>query len=187
VVVLAIGGLDLAVHGLVGTIRNLFLSIGSDSSTSSRTAAFAHAGPLIAQNPLFGQGFNTFLPTVYFFTDDQYLNSLIEIGVIGLLALIALFATGWILARTARRASADTEIRDLAQSLAASVAAVITGFVTFDALYFPMAAGVSFLVLGCSGALWRLVRVDNDLMTNDMPRAAREAGRTSVYRRSRRA
>jgi O-antigen ligase len=158
VTVFGIGVLFVGVHGLLGTIRNLFLSVGSDSSTTSRTMAFAHAGPLIAAHPWFGQGFGTFEPLVYFYTDDQYLNSLIEIGIVGLVALLALFCTGWVLARSARRATADGEIRHLAQCLAASVAAMAVTYATFDALYFPMAAAVTFLILGCVGALWRLTR-----------------------------
>ena len=150
--------LFVGVHQLLGTIRKLFLAVGSDSSTASRTVAFQHAGPLIAAHPWLGRGFGSFLPLVYFYTDDQYLNSLIEIGIVGLLALLALFCTGWILARSARRASGDDEIRHLAQCLAASVAAMAVTYATFDALYFPMAAAVTFLILGCVGALWRLTQ-----------------------------
>ena len=75
------------IPGLIGTLRNLFLAIGagSDSSAQSRTIAFQHAAPLISAHPLFGQGFGTFLPNILFYTDDQYLNSLIEIGAVGLL------------------------------------------------------------------------------------------------------
>jgi polysaccharide biosynthesis protein PslJ len=159
VVIAALGVLAVraVVPGLVGELRNLFFAVGSDSSTESRTAAFAHAAPLIAAHPWFGQGFGTFVPDVLFFTDDQYLNSLIELGVVGVTVLAAFFATGWFLARSARRRSGNDEIRDLAQCLAASVAVTAVGFVTFDALYFPMAAGTTFLVLGCVGALWKLV------------------------------
>jgi hypothetical protein len=34
------------------------------------------------------------------------------------------------------------------------------GFTTFDALYFPMAAALTFLMLGCVGAAWRLMRTE---------------------------
>jgi O-antigen ligase len=158
VTILGTGVLFVGVHQLLGTIRNLFLSVGSDSSTTSRTMAFVHSGPLIAAHPWLGQGFGSFLPLVYFYTDDQYLNSLIEIGIVGLLALLVLFGTGWVLARSARRATADGEIRHLAQCLAASVAVMAVTYATFDALYFPMAAAVTFLILGCVGAMWRLSR-----------------------------
>jgi hypothetical protein len=47
-------------------------------------------------------------------------------------------------------------VRDLMQSLAAAVAAAAVSFATFDALSFGIASGLTFLVLGCVGAAWRL-------------------------------
>lgn len=162
-----LAGEFLFVHGLLGTLKNLFSSVATDSSTTSRTAAFSHAAPLIAAHPWFGQGFGTFLPQIYFYTDDQYLNSIIEIGIIGFIALLGLFVTGWAIARSARRATVDREVRDLAQSMAACAAVAMVTYATFDALYFPMAASLTFLVLGCIGAFWRLARMR--ALTKDLP------------------
>jgi polysaccharide biosynthesis protein PslJ len=145
-----------AIPGLAGTFASLFSEVGSDASSNSRTGAFSAAGPFVAEHPWLGRGFGTFLPQTYFFTDDQYLHSLIETGVIGLLALLALFATGWFTARSARRASTDPQIRDLAQSLAAGVAASAAAFATLDAFSFMIISGLTFMLLGCVGALWRL-------------------------------
>lgn len=146
------------VHGLVGTISNLFTSIGSDSSSQSRTKAYSAAGSYIAAHPWLGRGLGTFLPQTYFYIDNQYLTSLIETGIIGLLALLALFVTGWMTARSARRLTADPEARHLAQCLAACVAVATVSFATYDALSFSLASGLTFLLLGCAGALWRLLR-----------------------------
>jgi O-antigen ligase len=150
-------GLFLVVHGLLGTIKNLFLGVvSSDSSTASRTDAWSSAAPFIEQHPWFGRGFGTFDPSIYFFTDDQYLSSLIETGIVGALILIVLLTTGWFTARSARRASANENIRDLAQCMAASVAVAAVSFGTFDVLSFPMMTGMTFMLLGCIGAMWRL-------------------------------
>jgi hypothetical protein len=40
--------------------------------------------------------------------------------------------------------------------LAASILAAFAGFFTFDALSFPVIAGLFFLVVGLAGALWQL-------------------------------
>jgi O-antigen ligase len=144
------------VHGLVGTLRNLFVTIGADSSSASRTKAYSAAGSYIAQHLWLGRGLGTFLPQTYFYIDDQYLTSLIETGILGLLALIALFVTGWITARSARRATLDPEGRHLAQCLAACIAVALVSFSTYDALSFSMASGITFLLMGCTGACWRL-------------------------------
>jgi O-antigen ligase len=146
------------VPGLIGTLRNLFFQIGSDSDTVSRTNGLSAAGGFIARHPWFGRGFGTFLPQTYRFLDDQYLGSLIETGIFGFLILVALFMTGWSLARRVRRMSTASVDRDLAQSLAASAAVAGLTFGTFDALGFPMATGLTFLLLGCVGAMWRLAK-----------------------------
>jgi O-antigen ligase len=171
----AVAGLFASSPGLLGTFRSLFGEIGSDSSSASRTGAFSSAVPFISQHPWLGRGFGTFLPATYFFTDDQYLLSLIEIGFIGLIALVGLFVTGWMTARNARRISGDPELRDLAQSFAASVAVPMAGFATLDSLSFPMAAGLTFLVLGCVGALWRLVRTEPPAAGGGAPPPGRRA------------
>ena len=167
-------GLLATSPALLSTMRSLFGQIGSDTSSASRTSAFSSSAPFVSQHPWFGRGFGTFLPATYFFTDDQYLLSLIEIGFIGLLVLIGLFVTGWMTARNARRMSGDPASRDLAQCLAASVAVPMVSFATLDVLSFPMAAGLTFLVLGCVGALWRLVRTETPTTGAGLPPSAHE-------------
>jgi O-antigen ligase len=162
VMICGLFALRAVIPGLIGTIRNLFLSSSSDSSAQERSAAFTHAGPLISAHPWFGQGFGTFIPHTLFFTDDQFLNSAIEIGLVGLAVLLVLFLTGWRLARRTRRASSDPETRHLAQCLAASAAVMAAGYTTFDAFYFPMAAALTFFLLGCVGAAWRLLPSEAD-------------------------
>jgi len=137
---------------------SLIANAGTDTSITSRTSAYASALPYIAQHLWLGRGFQTFYPQNYFFIDNQYLTSLIETGVAGLLALITLFATGWFTARSARWIAPSEESRDLLQSLAASVAAAAASFSTFDVLSFVIAPGLTFLLIGCVGAAWRLAR-----------------------------
>lgn len=163
-------GMWLSVHGLVGTITGLFLNIGSDTSTASRNSAISGAGVYIAQHPWLGRGLGTLLPQTYFYVDDQYLTSLIETGFIGTLALLTVFITGWCLARSGRRFAGGDSDRDLGQCLAASVAVATVSFATYDALSFPIASGLVFLMVGCCGAYWRLQRTSSG---SQMPGAER--------------
>ena len=179
VIALGVAGLWMLVPGLVGTFRTLFATLTGDTSTTSRTSAFSTAMPYISQHPWFGRGFGTFFPATYFFTDDQYLLSLIEIGAVGLLALLALFVTGLVTAQRVRRATKDPEMRDLGQSLTATIAVAMVAFGTFDALSFNMAAGLTFLFLGCAGAALRLLRAqgaqaDGQLASQVMTRPDQE-------------
>ncbi len=146
------------VPSLFSTLLNLVVNIGSDPSAQSRTKAIARSWAYVSQHPWLGHGFSTFSPLTYFFVDDQYLMTLIETGFVGLLALIMLFVGGWAVARQARRISVDAEDRHLAQCLAASVAAAAVSFSDYDAFSFPMASGLSFMVMGCCGAYWRFCR-----------------------------
>lgn len=143
---------------LASSFTALFGQLGTDRSSLSRADAYSEAVPYIAAHPWLGQGFQTFFPQTYFFVDNQYLTSLLETGVLGLLALVACFATGWFTARSARATAADARTRDLGQCLAASIAVGAVCFASFDALSFSIAAGLFFLLLGCVGAAWRLGR-----------------------------
>jgi hypothetical protein len=49
-------------------------------------------------------------------------------------------------------------MRDLGQCLTATIAVAMVAFGTFDALSFNMAAGLTFLFLGCTGAVLRLLK-----------------------------
>ena len=89
---------------LVSNFTALFGQLGADRSSLSRADAYSEAVPYIAAHPWLGQGFQTFFPQTYFFVDNQYVTSLLETGVLGLLALVVCFATGWFTARSARPA-----------------------------------------------------------------------------------
>jgi O-antigen ligase len=141
---------------LVSSFTTLFGRLGTDQSSLSRAGAYSEAVPYIAAHPWLGQGFQTFFPQTYFFVDNQYLSSLLETGVFGLLALIACFATGWFTARDMRATATDARTRDLGQCLAASIVVGAVCFASFDALSFSIAAGLFFLLFGCVGAAWRL-------------------------------
>ena len=149
--------LYLLVPGLLGTFRNLFTGLSTDGSALSRTDSYGTAWAFIRQAPLVGRGYGTFLPS-YRILDNQYLGSLIETGVVGFASLLGLFVTAIWCARRVRRRAAAPRDRALAQSLLASVTALACTFATFDALGFPMVAGLTFLLLGAIAGLDRLVR-----------------------------
>ena len=155
--VLLAGVVYVTIPGLLGAIRELFLGIQNDDSARSRTDSYDLVWEFVKRDPVAGRGPGTFLPS-YRILDNQYLGTIIETGVLGLAALLALLTVGVLTGRRVRRESSDPSLRDLAQSLAAGVAAGGVTFATFDGLTFPMSAGVLFVLLGCLGALRRLTR-----------------------------
>lgn len=141
--------------GLIGAFVSLFSGVSNDPSARSRTDSYELAFQFVAQSPIFGRGIGTFLPK-YRILDNQYLLTLIDMGVVGLVALLALFTTAMWCAYRIRQRTDDPATRDLAQSLLASIAASTVGFALFDGLSFPLFAGFVFLVQGITAALWRL-------------------------------
>jgi O-antigen ligase len=158
------------VPGLLGTITHLFTGISSDSSAKSRSGSFSLAYDFISRAPIFGRGFLTFLPA-YRILDDQYLGLLIETGVVGLLTYLGLLVSG-VLGGLRLRRTANHIDGLLGVSLAASVASALASFALFDAFSFPMAASLSFLILGCVGALRRLARTPSADIRKETPSPA---------------
>jgi O-antigen ligase len=140
----------------VGTLVGLFVNASTDNSFLHRVNDYSKAADYIAASPFFGRGIHTFIPTQYFYIDNSYLLALLETGVIGALSIVVLFLIGMGVARGARLHSTDPGTRDLGQSLAASIAAAMATTFTYDSFGFPMATGMTFLLIGSAGALWRL-------------------------------
>lgn len=145
----------LFVPGFLGTMTGLFTGVGTDSSALSRSSSFALAWEFIRRAPIVGRGFMTFLPE-YRILDNQYLLLLIDAGVVGLVGLLALFATAMVVGSRLRRRAEDEATSYLALSLVASAASAAASFAFFDALSFPMLSGLTFLVLGLLGCLHRI-------------------------------
>ncbi|MFD3803874.1 O-antigen ligase family protein [Streptomyces sp. NPDC058619] len=150
----------VVVPGLIGTITTLFGSFlsNSDSSTQARTVKYSAIVPYLDQRPLFGQGFGTFLPELYFFTDNQYMLTLAEMGFLGLVALLALFFTGIHQGGAIRRLADSESDRELGQAFFASTLVSLVSAATFDALSFPMFAGMFFLTTAAGGSYLGFIR-----------------------------
>jgi O-antigen ligase len=146
----------LVAPGTLGTLWSGLTGIGNDPSVQGRADHRALVWRYIWERPFIGRGFGTFLPDRYVLLDNQYLGIMAEMGFIGLVVVIALFAVAIRSAFAIRRRTTDEETRDLAVSLAASVAAAAAGLATFDAFGFATFTGLLFLLLGCIGALWRM-------------------------------
>ncbi|WP_227471350.1 O-antigen ligase [Paenarthrobacter sp. YJN-5] len=148
--------------GMLGTLRGLFTVGTADPSISSRTSAYTTAFGMLANNPVIGRGFGTFLPD-YVIVDNQYLGILVELGFLGLFSFLALIACALIAAWRARRLAATPGPQQTAQAVLASIAAIAVTYAFFDALSFTMSANLLFVMLGIAGAQWRLARMPQSI------------------------
>jgi O-antigen ligase len=160
VIVMSVAAMRVMVPGLIGTIVNLFSAWfnGGDSSTNARTADYAGVADYVSRRPLTGLGFSTFLPQIYRYTDNMYLLALVEMGIVGVLAIVVLYVTCAHCGAAGRRRLRDPAQRELGQAFVAAAAVALVASATFDTLSFPMFSGVWLMLLGCSGAYLALAR-----------------------------
>jgi O-antigen ligase len=83
---------------------------------------------------------------------------MIENGYLGLLSYALLFVGGLFAALRARALSKDENVRGIAVCLIGAMLTSALGAATFDILSFSVATGMSFLLIGASGALLRIAR-----------------------------
>ena len=150
------GVLYVTVPGLVGTLRGLFVGLSNDPSVQSRTDSFGLVLQFISRSPWIGRGLGTFLPK-YWILDNMYLQLLIEIGLLGVLALLGVLFTAMIVGWKARNRFTGID-RNLATGIVAGVASGTASLAFFDTFAFPQSSVMLFLLVGMSGAYWRLAR-----------------------------
>lgn len=149
-----------AVPGMMSTIIYLFVNASDDPSAQSRADALSRLPKFMAASPLIGAGFGTFLPRYYIF-DNQWVVLLVEVGLVGTLTFAGLLASGVWSAYRASFLFPTAHDKALGRAFAASVLALTTTYALFDAIAFPMSAGILFLTLGCCGALLRIARAEH--------------------------
>jgi O-antigen ligase len=155
-----------AAPGTLGSLKYAFLpeggviaeqqrDVGGDCDASGRVA---DVGPTLAQvsrQPLLGIGYGTRVVVGEkknaCILDSQVLSTLLETGIIGLLAWIWFFAR--FVRRLGRSARRRTVEGDLGVALAASVTAFAVGMFTYDALGFIQVTFLLFLLMGLGAAV----------------------------------
>lgn len=152
----------MTAHGLIGTLATFFSIGGSDSSIQYRLHDYPLVERVWSEAPWFGHGGGTYLPNMAIdpmdFFDNQYLGTLVDLGTVGFFALLVFLVGPAVTALVARRRTRDAELRILCGALAGSGFAAAACSVTFDSLSFPMFVNVYALVIGLTGACWRLSR-----------------------------
>ncbi len=89
--------------------------------------------------------------------DNQYLNSLVSLGVVGLVAILLYLCLPAVTTMYAARVTASRELRSLGGALAAGLAVASVCSLTFDSLSFPVFALVYPMLVGLGGAVWSMV------------------------------
>ena len=145
----------LMIPGMIGTLKGLVFAGESDSSISTRTDDYGAVASYLKRSPWVGRGPGTFLPR-YRILDNQYLLTMIETGLLGVVALLLVFVTIGALGRGARRRFQADGDRLLGQMLAAAGVGSGVAAVTYDGLSYPTFTGMIAFWLGLAGVWWSL-------------------------------
>lgn len=145
--VLLVGVVHFASPGALGTVLNLNRAATSNSTTH-RILDYADVAPDVLAHPVLGRGFGTLneeQPDQFRINDNEYIDEIWEVGLVGLLAFVWMILAPVVSARRAIRSRAPA-IASLALAASAGCIAFLVVCVLFDALSFPQAPYMFFVV-----------------------------------------
>lgn len=171
------------VPGMLSTTLSLFTGASEDPSALSRVNALSRVPEFLSSSPLVGQGFGTFLPRYYIF-DNQWILSAVDVGVLGVSCLLAMVAIAVIGSWRAVRVSPFEDTRVMAGAVAASILTLAVLMLFFDALSFPIAAGLLFVLLGYACVIRTVAAADAGALPTGILPVATGASAATQTRRS---
>ena len=139
--------------GAFGSIFDKSNAVDSNS-TLHRAGDISSLMPDILAHPVLGRGFGTLdpdIPTQFRINDNEYLDEVWQVGILGLLAYIAMIVTPIIAARRAIR-SRDPMVGSIALAASAGCMSYLTVSALFDAFSFVQAPYMFFIVAAVATA-----------------------------------
>ncbi|MBU8823747.1 O-antigen ligase family protein [Mycolicibacterium goodii] len=156
--VLAVGSYVVAFPRITTALWDTIVNSEKDPSVLGRTADYAQVSETFREHPVFGLGLGASPPDVYGYLDNEWLQAVVQGGVVGVVAMLLLTGGGIFgISAALRRATTRSE-RDLAYTLGACFAAIMVSSFTFDVLGFQQVALLLFIFFGL---LWSTFRVSS--------------------------
>ncbi len=147
----------MAVFPAVATaLQQTIVNSQQDESVLSRRAGLTAVSDTFRAHPIFGLGLGGSPPSEYGFLDNQWLQSIVQGGIVGLGAMIVLMAGGIFGFSAALRMAKTPRERDEVFMLGAMFVAILISSFTFDLFAYQQAALTLFLVFGL---LWCRVKI----------------------------
>lgn len=154
--VLAVACFHVLNRGVLGTIKALFVNADDDPSVTARIERTATVMELWDKRPILGWGAGMVTPEEFLLLDNQIYMFLIAGGVVAVVGMVLFFFVPYLLGRSVRLRGKDEETRHLGHALAVTMPAAVIASGTFDSFSFATFVGVMCVLVGATGALWRL-------------------------------
>ena len=148
-IIVLIPVIHFASPGALGGIRQIIPSGSNGDYTDGRAGDYAAVAPDILNNVIIGRGYNTLDVTnwrTYRILDNQYLDTLFEVGVVGLAAYLAIVFTAIMTAHGVIKRGGVRAPPALAAAAGCAAFGVLSA--TYDAAGFPQAVYSFLFVAG---------------------------------------
>ncbi|SDE15800.1 O-antigen ligase family protein [Rhodococcus tukisamuensis] len=150
---LAVGCTVLAVYiatfpDIAIALWNTTVASETDPSVLSRTSDYAMVSQTFREHPVFGLGLGATPPTVYGYLDNEFLQAVVQGGIVGVAAIMVLAAGGIFGIAAALRGATTTREREQAYSLGSIFIAIIVCASTFDLFNFQQVTRILFVIFG---------------------------------------
>jgi polysaccharide biosynthesis protein PslJ len=133
---------------IANALWNTVVNSEDDPSVLHRTGDYAIVSQTFQAHPLFGLGLGASPPTEYGYLDNEWLQVIVQGGVIGVLALTVLIGGGIFGITAALRSATSPRERDQAYMLGAMLVAIAATSTTFDLLNFAQVTRIFFIIFG---------------------------------------
>jgi O-antigen ligase len=145
---LAVGGYLLAFSGIANALWQTIVNSERDQSVLDRTADYAVVSATFRAHPVFGLGLGANPWEEYGFLDNEWLQAIVQGGIIGVAAMIVL-AGGVFFGLSAglRRVTSPRE-RDQTYMMASMLVGILASSFTFDLFTYQQATLIFFILFG---------------------------------------
>jgi O-antigen ligase/polysaccharide polymerase Wzy-like membrane protein len=144
--------IHFASPGALGTF-NVLAGAGSSDSTTQRVTDYSGITPDVLSHPIFGQGYGSLdsdNTRWYRILDNEYLDELFQVGILGVLAYLAMVLAPLITAHGVIKRAGGRAPPIIAAAAGCAAYAVVSA--TFDAMSFPQAPYAFFFMAGLIAA-----------------------------------
>jgi O-antigen ligase len=158
---IALAGLFLGVPGLISTLTETITSSNTDPSISTRTNNYPRVEAMVTQRPVLGAGPGNYLPdTALHILDNEYLNAVVTLGLVGLLAMAIYLLVPGVTSILTARSSRTPRLKSFAGAVGAGGLVAGICSLTFDSMSFPVFALTYPVLIGLGGAAWNMAKLD---------------------------
>ncbi|WP_199179469.1 O-antigen ligase family protein [Mycolicibacterium goodii] len=146
--ILAVGGYMTAFPNITRALWETIVTSEKDPSVLGRTADYATVSETFRARPVFGLGLGASPPEVYGLLDNEWLQAVVQGGLVGVTAMIVLAGGGVFGIAAALRCASNSRERYQAYVLGAIIVAVLVSSFTFDLFGFQQATFLFFITFG---------------------------------------